>query len=108
MQVAFLCSFRQEVAGMSQDLGWDISDLDNFYARKLWADFSFPITLLCFSTALTCGVFLLFLPLAITAFGSPEGYFSLAIMAFGAFEFIVPNYYCRLGKMGMRSLDSLI
>ena len=35
----------------------------------------------------------LFLPLAITAFGGPEGYFSLAIIAFGAFQFIVPKYY---------------
>ena len=34
----------------------------------------------------------LFLPLAITAFGDPEGYFSLAIIAFGAFQFIVPKY----------------
>ena len=33
-----------------------------------------------------------FLPLAITAFGVPEGYFSLAIIAFGAVEFIVPKY----------------
>ena len=49
-----------------------------------------------------------FLPLAITAFGGPEGYFSLAIIAFGAFEFIVPKYFYRLGKMDRRSLDSLI
>ena len=27
---------------MSQDLGRDVPDLDTFYARKLWADFSFP------------------------------------------------------------------
>ena len=47
-------------------------------------------------------------PLAITAFGGPEGYSSLAIIAFGAFESIVPKSYCRLGKMDMRSLDSLI
>ena len=46
---------------------------------------------------LAFGVFPLFLPLAITAFGGPEGYF--AIIAFGAFEFIVPKYYYRLGKM---------
>ena len=32
------------------------------------------------------GVFPLFLPLAITAFGGPEVYFSLAIIAFGAFQ----------------------
>ena len=30
-----------------------------------------------------------------TAFGGPEGYFSLAIIAFGAFQFIVPKYYYR-------------
>ena len=54
------------------------------------------------------GVFPLFLPLAIAAFGGPEGYFCLAIKAFGAFQFIVPKYYYRLGKMDKRSLDSLI
>ena len=48
------------------------------------------------------------LPLAITACGGPESYFSLAIIAFGALEFIVPEYYCRLGKMEKRSLTSLI
>ena len=42
--------------------------------------------------------FLLFLPLAITAFGGAEGDFSLAIIAFGAFEFIVPKYWSRLDK----------
>ena len=36
--------------------------------------------------------FPLCLPLAITAFGGPESYFSLAIIAFGSFEFIVPKY----------------
>ena len=36
-----------------------------------------------------------FLPLAITAFGGPEGYFSLAIKALRAFEFILHKYYCR-------------
>ena len=54
------------------------------------------------------GVLPLFLPLAITAFGGPEGSFSLAIIAFGPFGFIVPKYYYRLGKMDKRSLDSLI
>ena len=54
------------------------------------------------------GVFSLFLPLAITAFGGPEGYFSLAMTAFGAFGFIVPEYYDRLGNMDKRSPDSLI
>ena len=51
---------------------------------------------------------LCFLPLAITAFGGPEGDFTLAIIAFGAFGFIVPKNYYRLGKMDKRSLDSLI
>ena len=45
------------------------------------------------------GVFPLFLLLAIVAFGGSEGYFSLAIIAFGAFVLIVPKYDCRLGKM---------
>ena len=45
------------------------------------------------------GVFPLFLPLAITPFGGPEGYFSLAIIAFGAFGLSVPKYLCRLGKI---------
>ena len=53
------------------------------------------------------GVFPLFLPLAIAAFGGPEGYLSLAIIAFGAFQFIVPKYDYRLGKWNLRSLDSL-
>ena len=44
------------------------------------------------------GVFPLFLPLAITACGGPERYFSLALIAFGAFEFIVPKYENRLGN----------
>ena len=52
--------------------------------------------------------FPLFLPLAITAFGGPEGDFSLAIRAFRAFGFIVPKYYYRLGKMDKMSLDSLL
>ena len=43
----------------------------------------------------------------ITAFGDPEGYFSLAIIAFGAFQFLVPKYYYRSGKSKIRSLDSL-
>ena len=50
----------------------------------------------------------LFLPLAITAFGGPEGYSRLALIAFGAFGFFVPKYYYRLGKMDKRSLDSFI
>ena len=44
------------------------------------------------------GVFPFFLPVAITAFGGPEGYFSLAIIAFGAFGFIVPIHYYRLNR----------
>ena len=43
---------------------------------------------------------LCFFPLAITAFGGTEGYFSLAIIGFGAFGFIVPKYCYRLGKSG--------
>ena len=47
----------------------------------------------CFAQAMMAfGVFPLFLPLAITAFGCPEGYFCLSIKAFGAFEFIVSKY----------------
>ena len=42
MQVAFFCSFRQGLAGMSRDLGRDIPDLEKLYARELWADFSHP------------------------------------------------------------------
>ena len=40
--------------------------------------------------------------------GGPEGYFSLAIIAFGASGFVVPKYYYRLGKMEKRGPDSLI
>ena len=49
-----------------------------------------------------------FLLLAITAFGGPEGYFSLAIIALGAFQFIVPKYYYRLGKMEFKESSLLI
>ena len=42
MQVAFFCCFRQGVARMSRDLGRDVPDLEKLYARKLWADFSYP------------------------------------------------------------------
>ena len=28
---------------MSRDLGRDVPDLEKLYARKLWADFSYPI-----------------------------------------------------------------
>ena len=52
--------------------------------------------------------FPLFLPLAITAFRGPEGYFSPIIIAFKAFELILPKYYDRSGNMDKRSLDSLI
>ena len=51
------------------------------------------------ATKLLLGVFPLFLPLAITAPGDPESYFSLAIIAFGAFQFIASKYYDRLGKV---------
>ena len=44
----------------------------------------------------------------ITAFGGSEGYSSLAIIAFGAFEFIVPKYYCRLGKMKKKKESGLL
>ena len=44
---------------------------------------------------------------ATIAFGGPEGYFNLAIIAFGAFGFIVPKYYNRLGTTDKRSLASL-
>ena len=50
----------------------------------------------------------MFLPLAITAFGAPEGCFSLAIIAFGAFQFVVPKYYYRLGKMEFEESSLLI
>ena len=42
MQVASFCCFRQGMAGMFRDLGRDIPDLEQLYARKLWADFLFP------------------------------------------------------------------
>ena len=42
MQVAFFCCFRQGVAGMSRDLGRDVPDFEELYARKLWADFLYP------------------------------------------------------------------
>ena len=54
------------------------------------------------------GVIPLFLPSAITAFGGTEGSFSLAIIAFGAFGFIVPKYDYRLGKMEMKESSLLV
>ena len=42
MQLALFCCFRQGVAGMSRDLGRDVPDLEKLYARKLWANFSYP------------------------------------------------------------------
>ena len=45
---------------------------------------------------------------AIAAVGGPECYFSLAIIAFGAFQFVVPKCNDRSGRMDMRSPDSLI
>ena len=47
MQVALFCCFRQGVAGMSRDLGRDVPDLEKLYARKLWADFSYPTLVSC-------------------------------------------------------------
>ena len=47
LQVAFFCCFRHGVAGMSRDLGRDVPDLEKLYARKLWADFSYPSDLNC-------------------------------------------------------------
>ena len=46
--------------------------------------------------------------LAIKAFGGPEGSSSLAIIAFRAFQFIVPKYYYRLGKMEFEESSLLI
>ena len=45
------------------------------------------------------GVFPLFLPLAITAFGGPENDCSLAIKALGAVEFTLPKYVGSLRKI---------
>ena len=50
------------------------------------------------------GVFPLILPSAITGFGGPEGYVSLAIIELRAFEFIVPKYFYRLEKWKWGSL----
>ena len=47
------------------------------------------------------GVFPLFLPLAITGFGGPEGYFGLAIIAFGAFAVHCPQILLSLRKNGI-------
>ena len=49
-----------------------------------------------------------FPPFAITAFRGPEGYFSLAIKVFRAFEFFVPKYCYRLGKMEFNESSLLI
>ena len=40
--------------------------------------------------------------------GGLEGYFNLAIIAFGAFGFIVPKCYDRLGKMKFEESSLLI
>ena len=61
----------------------------------LWPELgggSKPVRLFSLS-ATALGIFPLFLPLAIAAFGGPEGCFRLAIIGFGAFGFIVPEYY---------------
>ena len=49
-----------------------------------------------------------FLPLEITAFGGPEGYFSPAIIAFGPSEFIVPKFYNRLGQLNGQEESRLL
>ena len=43
-----------------------------------------------------------------TVFGGPGGYFSLAIIAFRAFQFIVLTYDYRLGKKELRGSSLLI
>ena len=58
-----------------------------------------------FYAIIAFGVFPLFLPLVIAAFGGPEGYCSLAMIAFRAFrafQFTVPKYYHRFGKMDFK------
>ena len=39
----FFCCFRQGIAGMSRDFGRDVPGTEKTYARKLWADYLFPI-----------------------------------------------------------------
>ena len=56
------------------------------YSHESFSPFAFSSAIIAF------GVFSLPLPLEITASGGPESSFSLAIRAFGAFEFIVPEY----------------
>ena len=43
MQGAFFCCFRQGVVGMFRDLDRDVPGSEKLFARKLWADFSFPM-----------------------------------------------------------------
>ena len=45
---------------------------------------------------------------SICSFGGAESHFSLAIVAFGAFEFIVPKYPHRLDKVEIKSPESFI
>ena len=45
---------------------------------------------------------------AITACGGPEGDFNLAIIVFGAFQFVVLKYCYRLGKMEFKESSLLI
>ena len=73
--------------------------------NSIW---SFPSV----SPPIAFGVFPLFLPLAITGFGGPEGHFGLAIIAFGAFqtEFSVHCLQILVSlrkKWNIGSLDSL-
>ena len=44
--------------------------------------------------------------IANTAVEGPQGYFRVAIIAFGALQLVVPKYNYRLGRMDKRSLDS--
>ena len=69
--------------------------------------FYLQLTISAFLLTIGASLLTALLPLAITAFGSPEGYSSLAIIAFGAFELIVPRSFL-LGKSDKRSLESLI
>ena len=39
---------------MSRDLGRDVPDLEKLYARKLWADFSYPSELFFFPGLISC------------------------------------------------------
>ena len=57
-----------------------------------------------FYAIIAFGVFPLFLPIAITTFGGPEGYISLAIIGFGAFQFHCPQILVLLRKNGIEEV----